>query len=132
MVERDLHAYLDFVAASNGGGDVEAARSVTIEVPLDIARAAVAVGELAESLAEHGNPNLWADAVVAAILSSAAAGSAALLVAVNLGDAADDKRLESARSLAEAATVRAGRLSSPPQRDARGRGPKRLPGNRRR
>jgi hypothetical protein len=52
-----------------------------------------------------GNPKLRADAVVAAMLASAAAEAAAYLVAVNLGETAD-VRLDEARRLASEASAR--------------------------
>jgi methenyltetrahydrofolate cyclohydrolase len=81
------------------GRDVAAARERTIEVPLDIVRSAAAVVALADQLAAHGNPNLRADAVVAAILAAAAAESAAILIAVNVEDQGD-VRLQEAQKLA--------------------------------
>jgi formiminotetrahydrofolate cyclodeaminase len=81
------------------GRDVDAARERTIEVPLDIVRSAAEVVGLADQLASHGNPNLRADAVVAAILATAAAESAAMLIAVNVEDK-DDVRLLEAQKLA--------------------------------
>lgn len=68
-------------------------------MPLDIVRSAAAVVALADQLAAHGNPNLRADAVVAAILAAAAAESAATLVAVNVEDQGD-VRLQEAQQLA--------------------------------
>jgi formiminotetrahydrofolate cyclodeaminase len=62
------------------------------------------VAELAAKLADRGNPNLRADAVVATILAAAAAESALSLIAVNLGGSMDDKRLEEARHLARQAS----------------------------
>ena len=99
LIQNDSIAYLDFVAAVRSGRDVGAARERTIEVPLDIVRSAAKVVALADQLAAHGNPNLHADAVVAAILAAAAAESAATLVAVNIGDQ-DDGRLQEAQKLA--------------------------------
>jgi formiminotetrahydrofolate cyclodeaminase len=69
-----------------------------------MARAAAEVAELAVQLAKHGNPNLRADAVVAATLAAAAAESGLTLIAVNLGDARDDARLAEARLLARKAS----------------------------
>jgi formiminotetrahydrofolate cyclodeaminase len=85
LVEHDVRAYLGFVEAVRSQAGLEDAHARTVGVPLEIARAAVKVSLLAEQLAEHGNPKLRADAVVAAILASAAAESAAFLVDVNLG-----------------------------------------------
>lgn len=94
LVEHDVHAYLGFVEAVRSSQDLEDAQARTVEVPLEIARAAVKVGLLAEKLAAHGNPKLRADAVVAAILASAAAESAAFLVEINLGPVGDARSVE--------------------------------------
>jgi len=47
-------------------------------------RAAAEIAELGVQLANHGNPNLRADAVVAATLAAAAAESGFTLISVNL------------------------------------------------
>ena len=116
LIERDSLAYLAFVEAVRSGHDVARAQATTIEVPLEIVRAAAEVAALAERAATSGNPKLLADAVVAATLASAAAESAAFLVAVNLGEAAD-VRLEEARRLALEASAR---LRSPGARGSAG------------
>ena len=66
-------------------------------------RAAAEVAELAVQLAQNGNPNLRADAVVGAMLAAAAAESGLLLIEVNLGDPAGDARLAVAKKLARTA-----------------------------
>jgi formiminotetrahydrofolate cyclodeaminase len=76
-------------------------------------RAAAEVTALAVQMAHHGNPNLRPDAVVAAILSAAAAESGLTLITVNVGDAAADPRLAAARKLARQATELAGSLRPP-------------------
>jgi formiminotetrahydrofolate cyclodeaminase len=73
------------------------------EPPLQIARAANDVAQLAIAVAESGNPALRADAVAAALLAAAAASSAAELVAVNLTASAGDSRVLEAANLAEEA-----------------------------
>jgi methenyltetrahydrofolate cyclohydrolase len=73
------------------------------EPPLQIARAANDVAQLAIEVAESGNPALRADAVTAALLAAAAASSAAELVAVNLTASAGDPRVLEAAKLAEEA-----------------------------
>jgi glutamate formiminotransferase/formiminotetrahydrofolate cyclodeaminase len=60
------------------------------EVPLETARAAVGVAELAALVAEKGNTNAVTDAGVAALLATAAARGAAYNVRVNV-QALDDK-----------------------------------------
>ena len=54
---------------------------------------------IAVQLADSGNPNLRADAVVAAILGAAAAEAAATLIRVNVEDN-DDVRLRDAQEQA--------------------------------
>ena len=73
------------------------------EPPLQIARAANDVAQLAIDVAESGNPALRADAVTAAVLAAAAASSAAELVAVNLTASAGHPRVLEAAKLAEEA-----------------------------
>ena len=73
------------------------------EPPLQIARAANDVAQLAIGVVESGNPALRADAVTAALLAAAAASSAAELVAVNLTASAGDPRVLEAAKLAEEA-----------------------------
>jgi len=116
LIEQDSTAFLAYVEAVRTGQDVAAAQARTVDVPLEIVRAAAQVAELAEQSASHGNPKLRADAVVAALLASAAAESAAYLVAINLGEAAD-VRLDEARRLAGEASAR---LRSPGARGSRG------------
>jgi formiminotetrahydrofolate cyclodeaminase len=131
LVEEDSLAYLAYVDAIRAGQDVAGAQARTIEVPLEIVRAAAEVAAMAEQSASLGNPKLRADAVVAAMLASAAAESAAFLVAVNLGETAD-LRLEEARRLAGDASAR---LRPPGARGSAGgpgRGRARSAGSRRR
>jgi methenyltetrahydrofolate cyclohydrolase len=113
LIEEDAQAYLAFVAVVRGAKEQERAESQeavavaharTIDVPLRMTRAAADVAELAVQLAQHGNPNLRADAVVAATLAAAAAESGLTLIEVNLADAVDDARLALARKLARKAT----------------------------
>jgi methenyltetrahydrofolate cyclohydrolase len=112
LIEEDAQAYLAFVGVLRAAKDKERSESQeavgiaharTIDVPLRMTRAAAEVAELAVQLAEHGNPNLRADAVVAATLAAAAAESGLTLIEVNLGDAADDARLAVAKKLAQRA-----------------------------
>ena len=73
------------------------------EPPLQIARAAADVAELAVVVARNGDPAFHADAVIAALLAAAAASSAAELVGVNLTASARDERVREAERLAESA-----------------------------
>lgn len=79
------------------------------DVPLRIAESAADVAELAAALAECGNPNLRGDATAAALLSQAAARTAANLVEINLATMEGDDRIERARALAAAAGAAADR-----------------------
>jgi len=130
LIEEDSLAYLAFVEAVRSDQDVAAAQARTVEIPLEIVKAAAEVAALAEKSASLGNPKLRPDAVVAAMLASAAAESAAYLVAVNVGEAAD-VRLDEAKRLASQASAR---LRSPDARgseDDPGRGRARPAGSRR-
>ncbi|MGZ4301273.1 MAG: cyclodeaminase/cyclohydrolase family protein [Gaiellaceae bacterium] len=71
------------------------------EPPLQIARAAADVAELAVVVARNGDPAFHADAVTAALLAAAAASSAAELVGVNLTASVRDERVREAERLAE-------------------------------
>jgi formiminotetrahydrofolate cyclodeaminase len=131
LIEQDSLAYLAFVEAVRSGQDVAGAQARTIEIPLEIVRAAAEVAALAEQSASLGNPRLRPDAVVAAMLASAAAESAAFLVAVNLGEIADVRLVEARRLASEAGA----RLRSPGARgsaDGPGRGRAQSAGRRRR
>jgi formiminotetrahydrofolate cyclodeaminase len=112
LLEEDAVAYLAFVEAlrASKGMSGEArlravgpAHSKTVDVPLAIVRSGAEVVDLASALAAHGNPNLRADAVVAATFAAAAAEAGAGLMAVNLSEAPGDARLEEARRLAMSA-----------------------------
>jgi formiminotetrahydrofolate cyclodeaminase len=84
--------------------DIDVAHARTVDVPLHKIRAAAEVAELAVQLAQQGNPNLRADAVVGAILAAAAAEAGLLLIEVNLSDPAADARFAVARKLARKAS----------------------------
>ena len=79
------------------------------EPPLEIARAAADVAELAAQLAAGGDPRVHADALAAAALAAGVARGAVALVAVNLTTVEGDPRLVEARRLAEAADLSAAR-----------------------
>ena len=71
------------------------------EPPLEIARVAADVAELAAQLAEGGDPRVRADAIAAAALAAGAAHGAVALVAVNLTALDGDPRVAEARELAD-------------------------------
>jgi formiminotetrahydrofolate cyclodeaminase len=112
LIEEDSRAYLAFVEAVRSQRDVETAHARTVDVPLRMIRAAAEVAELAVQLAQHGNPNLRADAVVGATLAAAAAESGLILIGVNLGDATSDARFAVAKKLARKSSGLALSLSS--------------------
>ena len=104
LIEEDAQAYLAFVDAVRSQQDITAAHARTVDVPLRMIQAAAEVAELAVQLAQHGNPNLRADAVVGATLAAAAAESGLMLIEVNLSDAAGDARFAVAKKLARKAS----------------------------
>ena len=112
LIEEDAQAYLEFVDAVRSQRDVATAHARTVDVPLRMIRAAAEVAELAVQLAQHGNPNLRADAVVGATLAAAAAESGQILIEVNLGDASADARFAVAEKLARKARGLARSVSS--------------------
>ena len=131
LIEQDAVAYLAFMEAVRSGEGVAGAQARTIQVPLEIARAAAEVAELAEQAGTLGNPKLRPDAVVAVMLAAAAAESAAYLVGMNVGETTDG-RWDEARQLASEASAR---LRSPGARGSSsgpGRGRGRPEGSRRR
>jgi len=131
LIEQDAIAYLAFIEAVRSGQGVAGARARTVQVPLEIARAAAEVAELAEQAGTLGNPKLRPDAVVAAMLASAAAEAAAYLVGINVGETTD-ARWDEARRIAGEASAR---LRSPGARGSSsgpGRGRARPEGSRRR
>lgn len=71
--------------------------------PLELARAAADIAELAAELAHAGDPRIRADALAAGSLGAAVARGAAALVAVNLTTTDGDPRVAEARQLADAA-----------------------------
>lgn len=121
LLEEDAQAYMDFVEAMRAAkgmmGEardraITPAHSKTVDVPLAIVRSGAEVVEIAAALAAHGNPNLRADAVVAATLAAAAADAGTGLMAVNLSGAQSDPRLTEARRLATGAGRKAGSLKT--------------------
>jgi formiminotetrahydrofolate cyclodeaminase len=109
LVEADAHAYLSFVEAVRAAKglrgsarerSLKRARDATVDVPLAMVRLAAETVELARELAANGNPNLRADAMVAATLADAASTAAARLISVNLSGAGGDRRLAEAKLIA--------------------------------
>lgn len=79
------------------------------EPPLEIARVAADVAELAREVAGAGEPRVRADAVAAATLAAAAARAAVALVEANLTALEGDVRVAEAEDLAVAAEHSAAR-----------------------
>src|SRR5689334_7383506 len=101
LVKRDAEAYAQVSeahklpkepadAAARRGEAIKRALLKAAEVPLETARAAVEVAQLAAVVAEKGNSNAVTDAGVAALLAQAAARGAAYNVRVNI-QALEDK-----------------------------------------
>jgi methenyltetrahydrofolate cyclohydrolase len=113
LAELDGAAYDAAVGAlrAGGGQDLERVLAQAAAVPLQIARAGADVAQLAREVAEHGEPDLGADAAVAAVLASAATRGAAGLVEVNLGTLAGDPRAVEAGELVAAAASAAERAA---------------------
>ena len=107
LAQADADAYGAFVEArrrpDDDPGRAEAlteAEARAAEVPLRIAELGAAVSELAEELAERGNPNLAGDAYTSAVVAQAGTRAAANLVLINLGGNDGDARVRRARKLA--------------------------------
>jgi formiminotetrahydrofolate cyclodeaminase len=106
LVEVNVEAYTEAVAKLRSPGDdneIGRALDRAAEVPLEIARAAADVGALAVLVAEQGEPSVRADVATAALLTQAAARTAATLVEVNLSTTEGDDRILAARQFAAAA-----------------------------
>src|SRR4051812_42382941 len=99
------------LALEDGGGEAGERRDFALgrayaraaEPPLQIARTAADVAELAVVVARNGDLAFHADAVIAAVLAAAAASSAAELVGVNLTASAQDERGREGGGVAEKA-----------------------------
>jgi formiminotetrahydrofolate cyclodeaminase len=79
------------------------------EIPLQIAEAGCDLAALAALLVERGNPEVRADAAVAAVLAEGGTRAAAKLVAVNLSASVNDDRVRQAQVLVERASEAAHR-----------------------
>jgi formiminotetrahydrofolate cyclodeaminase len=82
------------------------------EPPLEIARAAADVAELAAELALNGAPEIRADAVAAAALAAGVARGCVTLVEVNLTAVDGDPRVAEAVRLADGASAAAVRAAA--------------------
>jgi formiminotetrahydrofolate cyclodeaminase len=116
LAELDALAYDAAVGALRAapGESLGPALARAAAVPLQIAHAAADCAQLACDVAEHGDPDVSADAIVSAHLASAATRGAAALVDVNLATIEGDPRAVEASALvtvAAAAAERAGRAN---------------------
>lgn len=108
LAERELSAYGPVLEASRLPKDdptrpdrLSRALSDAADSPLDIARLAAEVEQLARDLAANGNRTLEGDANTAAELAGAARRAAARLVEINLAAQPGDPRMAEAKQLAE-------------------------------
>ena len=101
LAQSDAVAYEDALAMLANVEHIEPDRRDTAiqdalarsaEIPLLISQTACDVSHLAADVAEAGNPELGADAAVAAVLAGAAARAAGHLVDVNLATVPEDER----------------------------------------
>ena len=93
LAEIELHAYEPVLEAlrlpredPKRAARVSATQTEASKSPLEIARVAADLAELAAELAINGNLNLKGDAIAGALLAEAAAQAASRLVAINLTD----------------------------------------------
>ena len=121
LAQSDAVAYEDALATLEGIDKVEPARrdaaiqdalSRSAEIPLLISQTACDVSLLAADVAEAGNPELGADAAVAALLAGAAARAAGHLVEVNLATVPEDERAARGEVFASKAATAARRAVS--------------------
>jgi formiminotetrahydrofolate cyclodeaminase len=103
---------MEALTALRGKGDVEPryrdiklreALKLAADIPLQIAEAGCDLATLAALLVENGNPEVRADAAVAAVLAEGGTRAAAKLVAVNLAASDDDDRVRQAQALVKRA-----------------------------
>ena len=122
LVKRDAEAYAQVSEAHKlpkEPADAAARRTEAVtnalvkaaEVPLETARAAVEVAQLAALVAEKGNTNAVTDAGVAALLAHASATGAAYNVRVNVQAMEDKSRGQPLAREAEQLAKKAGELA---------------------
>jgi len=106
LAERELSAYEPVLQAVRLPKDdptrserLDSALSAAADSPLEIARLAAEVENLARDLAARGNRTLEGDANTAAELASAARRAAARLAEINLSARPNDPRLAEAKRL---------------------------------
>jgi methenyltetrahydrofolate cyclohydrolase len=109
LAQADADAYVEALRALRGREQLEeryrdqqlrAALERAAEIPLRIADAGADLASLAALLVENGNPEVRADAAVAAVLAEGGTRAAAKLVAVNLAAGESDPRVRHVDTLA--------------------------------
>jgi methenyltetrahydrofolate cyclohydrolase len=100
---------IDKVAPDRRDAAIQDALIRSAEVPLLISQTACDVSLLAADVAQAGNPEVGADAGVAALLAEAAARAAGHLVEVNLATIPEDERTARGEELASKAKTAARR-----------------------
>jgi methenyltetrahydrofolate cyclohydrolase len=100
LSEENRRAHRAAVEALSARGDPRLGMRLerAAALPLAIVQTAADVAELAAYVADRTEPDVRADAVVAASLAAGAAAGGAQLVRVNLGVGARDARLQAAES----------------------------------
>jgi formiminotetrahydrofolate cyclodeaminase len=118
LAQADAEVYVEALRALRGreqlveryrDQQLRAALERAAEIPLRIAEAGADLASLAALLVENGNPEVRADAAVAALLAEGGTRSAAKLVAVNLAALEGDPRVRHVETLAEIAAEASGR-----------------------
>jgi formiminotetrahydrofolate cyclodeaminase len=118
LAERDLYAYEPVLQAlrlpvehADRASALDAALSDAADPPLELARAAAEVAELALEVVRASTRNLVGDARAGLLLAEASCQAAARLVAIDLARRPQDPRLKELSSLRErAARARAAEL----------------------
>ncbi len=123
LADADAAAYGRVIAALRLPGEQDAKSrrwkiastlSAAADVPMQVVEIGARVAGLGARLATDGNPNLRGDAATAALLAEAGARAAAVLVRINLADAAGDDRPARAERLVHEAARSAARAQKPP------------------
>jgi formiminotetrahydrofolate cyclodeaminase len=109
LAARDDHAGLD---EARRDWEIGKAFAAAAEPPLEIARVAADIAELALEVVTRADQRLRPDALAAAALASAVARASAELVAVNLTATDDDVRVREAHAHAEDAEKAAAKAFS--------------------
>ncbi|MDT7541726.1 MAG: glutamate formiminotransferase / formiminotetrahydrofolate cyclodeaminase [Acidobacteriota bacterium] len=122
-IEEDEAAFAEVLGARRmprGNDEERRAREVAVEaalkgaanVPLEVARDAVRVGEILETLAELGDPAWLSDAATGAQLAQASVAGARYNVLVNIGALEDDEFATEHRARADDLLERAREIAS--------------------